>query len=1030
MTKRDEHAKNLEAAHRSMRRIGSEVGQAICLPGIVATRQRRRNPNNSQGHQLVAAKQRGGAGNLPARNRPYRAESRPATVGCGYAAPRDRQCACPQSPAPSRVTSLLALLFAFLLPAAAQTPAIVHILSDESQVLVGRTLQMRAVVRDAAGNPIPNAAVTWAVNQAAASTISTGGMVTARGLATVRVTARSGAVTGEVAIQTIPSRVEVTPNSADLEVGSKKQFQAVAYDADGNPITGVNFAWSVTNQRQGGSSLSRIDTPGTVTATGEGGVWVWATYTYNETFPGLQRQWVAYSSLTLSVPKMYELRKLYSTLGQTGNSWTLRPRQSMIWSTDDGQLFFNASLCGLANAFLNWKDGEWRVMSGGVVPRFGRGSVALDFRTHSVTRDGQILSYEDTNINGAEINRGTRDGLEPFLNNNVPLGATEAVSGLFITRNSYTSTGSAMVRANFRFENNTTTYSGLFRGSRGQVNELLISTKDTLPELGGPLTVDADFGIAADGTAYYSVTSGANRIFYKHDFNGRQRLVGIGDAMLGNKVRRFLAGQGNSPTVWFDEDGTAIVCVELEDLSQHYLSFAPDGKLSSLRVNSTSGILWRHPGQGVLLYANPYNNKGNGVHVWQSDDTRAVYVLGRRLFDQTIQAIESGTIDKLGNITLMLRGDVSALIVARMNPEPYVMFGAGDRIPVELPVNLFTLIGGARVGPPHAQMGGNSGSIGEFVDGDWRLTLGIGERLFGTTMWFGGAHGATYNMRKAPNGDIYFINGSGIARIQPGGDPRLLIPFPLRLENNTLTVNNPGQLDVNGQGAVLFHSSTSAGDNRFFIYENGQSRQILVLSPTANSATTIDGRIVQSFDSFAFDDNGRVLAQLRFRGLAVPTLGLWDGTRWRIVAIPNETRIGQHLVTNIPNTPRASGAKLMAGLTIQTGSAIVAEWQPQGWEIMVNINTVMPNGQVANSISALDVNARGDLLFQFANGVNSMVVRRGDKLYQVHNFFRPTPEGEFLIRINSMDFRDDGTVYFLAVTQEDEVALYEARPLY
>ena len=53
----------------------------------------------------------------------------------------------------------------------------------------------------------------------------------------------------------------------------------------------------------------------------------------------------------------------------------------------------------------------------------------------------------------------------------------------------------------------------------------------------------------------------------------------------------------------------------------------------------------------------------------------------------------------------------------------------------------------------------------------------------------------------------------------------------------------------------------------------------------------------------------------------------------------------------------------------------------------------------------------------------------GGKFYQVHSFFRPTPQGDFLIRINSMDLRDDGTVYFLAVTEEDEVVLYEARPL-
>jgi len=406
-----------------------------------------------------------------------------------------------------------------------------------------------------------------------------------------------------------------------------------------------------------------------------------------------------------------------------------------------------------------------------------------------------------------------------------------------------------------------------------------------------------------------------------------------------------------------------------------------------------------------------------------------IYLLGRRLLDQTTQEIDSGTVHKQRDITLMLRGDATSMLVARMNPEPYILFSDGDEIPVNLPVNAFTFIGGARTGPPHVQAGGNSGSIAEFSAGDFRLTLGIGERLFGNTMWYGGSHGSTYNMRKAPNGDIYFTNGSGIARIVPGGAPQLVLPFPLRLENN-LTVNTPGQIDVNGQGALLFQSSTNAGDNRIFIHQDGVAKQLLILSATASTASTIEGRIVQSLDSFAFDDTGRVLAQLRFRGLAVPTLALWDGASWRIVAMPTETRVGEHLLTSLPNTPRASGSRLMSGLTVANGANIVAELKPQGWETMVNISTAMPNGQVANSIGAIDINVGGDLLFQFANGVNSLVLRRGDKLYQVHNFYRPTPEGDFLLRMNSMDLRDDGTVYFLAVTQQDEVVLYEARPLF
>ena len=64
----------------------------------------------------------------------------------------------------------VALGLCFASAAFAQTPAIVHVLADESQVLVGRTLQMRSVVRDAAGNAIPNAAVTWSVWAATNST--------------------------------------------------------------------------------------------------------------------------------------------------------------------------------------------------------------------------------------------------------------------------------------------------------------------------------------------------------------------------------------------------------------------------------------------------------------------------------------------------------------------------------------------------------------------------------------------------------------------------------------------------------------------------------------------------------------------------------------------------------------------------------------------------------------------------------------------------------------------------------------------
>jgi hypothetical protein len=163
--------------------------------------------------------------------------------------------------------------------------------------------------------------------------------------------------------------------------------------------------------------------------------------------------------------------------------------------------------------------------------------------------------------------------------------------------------------------------------------------------------------------------------------------------------------------------------------------------------------------------------------------------------------------------------------------------------------------------------------------------------------------------------------------------------------------------------------------------------------------------------------------------VALPVLIAWNGTEWRIAAEPGVTRVGEHTVANLPTVVRGMGNRLFAGLTIGTGGAVLAEWN-DGWTVAVNNSTVMPNGQVANNALTMDLNNFGHVLFQFNNGVTSLAVQRGDKLHQVHNFFRPTPQGDYLLRINSMDFRDDGTVYFLGVTEEDEVVMYEGRPLF
>lgn len=115
-------------------------------------------------------------------------------------------------------------------------------------------------------------------------------------------------------------------------------------------------------------------------------------------------------------------------------------------------------------------------------------------------------------------------------------------------------------------------------------------------------------------------------------------------------------------------------------------------------------------------------------------------------------------------------------------------------------------------------------------------------------------------------------------------------------------------------------------------------------------------------------------------------------------------------------------SKLCAVLATQAGGNILAEWKGSDWEI-----------PVVNSVSALDSNRLGDLLFQQSNGGNSILMVRPadatDNIRQLIHLFQPTAEGDYLTGVYAMDFRDDWTVYFLAMTPDDETVLYETKPV-
>ena len=286
-----------------------------------------------------------------------------------------------------------------------------QIVSESDQVLIGRTLQMRAIVRDAQGNPRSGDVITWSVNNRNLADVTAQGEVRALGLGIVRVAAQVGSMRVETPVQTMPREVKISPDQTTMDTGATQQFRAVAYDADGNPINGVAFSWAVTNKNAGGTSLVTVSSTGMVTAKAEGGAVVRATYSYNETVTGMQRQWIVMAPIEVSMPRTYELTRLLNTRDKIQQSFELRARPSMLWGTDDGQLFFNATLDGLSNGLVHWNYGEWKMVAAGGTARFTGGSFVQDLRIHSILSNGRILALEETNGNGNQLSRGDSAGL-------------------------------------------------------------------------------------------------------------------------------------------------------------------------------------------------------------------------------------------------------------------------------------------------------------------------------------------------------------------------------------------------------------------------------------------------------------------------------------------------------------------------------------------------------------------------------------------------------------------------------------------
>ena len=152
----------------------------------------------------------------------------------------------------------------------APTTARVDVAPGTASLLVGRTQQLTATARDAAGAARTGRTFAWTSSASGVATVNSSGLVTAVGPGTATITARADGVTGTATITvTGPApvaRVEVTPTGVKLfeeddDGPQTAVLTATLFDAGNSSLAGRSCSWSGGKRPDGkGAPVVTIET--------------------------------------------------------------------------------------------------------------------------------------------------------------------------------------------------------------------------------------------------------------------------------------------------------------------------------------------------------------------------------------------------------------------------------------------------------------------------------------------------------------------------------------------------------------------------------------------------------------------------------------------------------------------------------------------------------------------------------------------------------------------------------------------------
>jgi uncharacterized protein YjdB len=146
-----------------------------------------------------------------------------------------------------------------------------------STLALNAQLPLQALVRNEAGELVPDASVTWTVENPTVASVTPAGVVTALALGTTQVAASARGKSGIASItvtKTPVASVVLLPDNVSTSIGTSTRLTATAYDAGQNVLPDRGFVWTTSDAAvatvNNGLVTTKAQGTATITATAEG----------------------------------------------------------------------------------------------------------------------------------------------------------------------------------------------------------------------------------------------------------------------------------------------------------------------------------------------------------------------------------------------------------------------------------------------------------------------------------------------------------------------------------------------------------------------------------------------------------------------------------------------------------------------------------------------------------------------------------------------------------------------------------------